>query len=56
LGVSIGFEVEDLAAGKRELSARGVAFKSSAGVELFADPDGTPLYLVESRRNPTAPS
>jgi endonuclease-3 len=54
-GVSIGFQVEDLAARKKELSARGVTFKSSGGLELFADPDGTPLYLAECPRNSAAP-
>ena len=50
-GVSIGFEVEDLAAVRAQLEAEGVSFETSSDefVELayFHDPDGTTLYLMQ---------
>ena len=52
--ISIGFQVKDLAAAVAELRQRGVTIDDSAirddGVDRvvnFADPDGTPLYLIE---------
>jgi catechol 2,3-dioxygenase-like lactoylglutathione lyase family enzyme len=52
--MSIGFRVKDLAAAVDELRQRGVTIDDSAiregGVDRvvnFADPDGTPLYLIE---------
>ena len=50
-GVSIGFEVEDLAAARARLEAEGIGFESTIDefVQLayFHDPDGTTLYLMQ---------
>lgn len=50
-GVSIGFEVEDLAESRALLEARGVDFESASDefVQLayFNDPDRTTLYLMQ---------
>ncbi|OWQ47819.1 hypothetical protein CDL60_09245 [Roseateles noduli] len=50
----LAFEVDDVAAGKRELEAKGVAVEPVRVDELtgkrftfFADPDGLPLELYE---------
>ena len=51
--MSLGFGVQDMAATITELRQRGVALPdppSDAGrdrIVNFADPDGTPLYLIE---------
>jgi DNA-binding IclR family transcriptional regulator len=52
--MSIGFQVKDLAAAVAELRQRGVTIDDSGSREgdrdrivNFADPDGTPLYLIE---------
>ena len=51
--LSIGFEVEDIESATRQLTARGVEFQrfenEEAKFALFSDPDGAPLYLIESR-------
>lgn len=54
--MSIGFGVQDLAATIAELRQKGVAIADPGNVEPgrdrlvhFADPDGTPLYLIEVR-------
>ncbi len=54
-GASIGLRVEDLAAARQTLEARGVEFAwdtDENGVLLagFEDPDGHPIYLVEHVR------
>ncbi len=50
-GVSIGFEVEDLAAARAQLEAEGIGFENASDefVQLayFHDPDGTTLYLMQ---------
>jgi catechol 2,3-dioxygenase-like lactoylglutathione lyase family enzyme len=52
-GMSLGFGVQDLAATITELRQRGVVLPdppTDAGrdrIVNFADPDGTPLYLIE---------
>lgn len=50
--MSLGFQVDDIAAAKKTLESRGVAFEKrvqdrGALIENFSDPDGTPLYLIE---------
>jgi catechol 2,3-dioxygenase-like lactoylglutathione lyase family enzyme len=52
--ISIGFQVEDLGAAVAELQQRGVIIDDGAirdggtdRIVNFADPDGTPLYLIE---------
>ncbi|MBV9329527.1 MAG: VOC family protein [Chloroflexi bacterium] len=53
--MSIGFGVQDLARTVADLRQRGVAIpepKDEPGrdrIVNFADPDGTPLYLIEVR-------
>lgn len=52
--ISIGFAVDSLAKTMKELKAKGVKFSKVANdgpvkLAFFADPDGTPLYLSESR-------
>ena len=54
--ISIGFGVQDLAATIASLRQNGVAIADLGDVEPgrdrlvhFADPDGTPLYLIEVR-------
>jgi len=54
--MSIGFGVQDLAATIASLRQKGVAIADLGDVEPgrdrlvhFADPDGTPLYLIEVR-------
>jgi predicted enzyme related to lactoylglutathione lyase len=54
--MSIGFQVRDLRASISELRQHGVAIDDAAIREAdvdrivnFADPDGTPLYLIELR-------
>lgn len=49
--ISLGLMVDDLDAAIRTLSERGVAFTQVTKTERassasFADPDGTPLYLM----------
>jgi lactoylglutathione lyase len=50
-GVSIGFEVEDLAEARARLEAKGIGFERTTDefVQLayFHDPDGTTLYLMQ---------
>lgn len=50
--MSLGFQVDDIAAAKKTLESRGVTFERrvqdrGALIENFSDPDGTPLYLIE---------
>lgn len=53
IGISIGFEVDDIESAVADLTARGVTFE--AGIRetddlreaSFADPDGTALYLAQ---------
>ena len=50
--MSLGFQVDDLAAAKKTLESRGVTFEKrvqdrGALIENFSDPDGTPIYLIE---------
>ncbi len=51
--LSIGFEVADLEQAMQELGGKGVQFPDGVRVAgylreaAFADPDGTPLYLVQ---------
>ena len=50
--MSLGVQVDDIAAVKKTLESRGVTFEKrvqdrGALIENFADPDGTPLYLIE---------
>jgi catechol 2,3-dioxygenase-like lactoylglutathione lyase family enzyme len=51
--MSIGFQVDDVAAAMKTLESRGVTFEKrvqpdrGALIENFYDPDGTPLYLIE---------
>ena len=51
--LSIGFEVEDMESAARHLTARGVELQrfenEEAKFALFSDPDGAPLYLIESK-------
>jgi lactoylglutathione lyase len=50
-GVSIGFEVEDLAEARARLEAEGISFEGSPDefvkLAYFHDPDGTTLYLMQ---------
>jgi catechol 2,3-dioxygenase-like lactoylglutathione lyase family enzyme len=53
--VSVGFEVESLAASVAELKAKGVTFQRVVDdrptkLAFFTDPDGNPLYLSETAR------
>ena len=50
--LSIGFEVEDIAAAAETLEARGIVFapivdEKATKLAFFNDPDGNPLYLAE---------
>jgi catechol 2,3-dioxygenase-like lactoylglutathione lyase family enzyme len=51
--LSIGFEVADMETAAAHLTARGVALtrfeNEEAKFALFSDPDGAPLYLIESK-------
>jgi hypothetical protein len=51
--LSIGFEVEDMEAAVRQLTAHGVALTSfennEAKFALFADLDGAPLYFIQTK-------
>jgi catechol 2,3-dioxygenase-like lactoylglutathione lyase family enzyme len=54
--LSIGLEVENLESAMADLRARGVDFPSavtddeSVRLAFFRDPDGTPLYLCEVKK------
>ena len=53
-GISIGFAVSDLDSAKAELERKGVKFSRTADdtqvrLAFFADPDGHPLYLSQSK-------
>jgi len=52
-GLSIGFGVDDIDAAKKLLGENGVAYESHEGKSgrllSFRDPDGTPLYFLQSR-------
>ena len=58
IGISIGLEVDDIAAAVLELTAKGIAFPngiretSDLREASFADPDGTSLYLAEIKPQP----
>lgn len=50
--LSIGFEVQDLAAATETLKTQGVNFApimedKATKIANFSDPDGNPLYLIE---------
>jgi catechol 2,3-dioxygenase-like lactoylglutathione lyase family enzyme len=50
--MSLGFQVDDIVSAKTTLESKGVVFEKrvqdrGAIIENFADPDGTPLYLIE---------
>jgi predicted enzyme related to lactoylglutathione lyase len=51
--LSIGFEVEDMESAARHLTDHGVALtrfeNTEARFALFSDPDGAPLYLIQSK-------
>ena len=52
--ISIGFAVDDLDRTMTELKSRGVRFSRVSDdmqvkLAFFADPDGNPLYLAQSR-------
>lgn len=50
-GVSLGFEVESLAAAQAQLEPKGISFETSddefVKLAYFRDPDGTTLYLMQ---------
>jgi catechol 2,3-dioxygenase-like lactoylglutathione lyase family enzyme len=52
-GISIGFGVKDIESAKRLLNEKGLPGDSkegNSGILLsFADPDGTPLYFIQSK-------
>ncbi len=52
-GISIGFGVEDIESAKRLLDEKGVKYDHNEGksgsLVSFADPDGTPLYFMQSK-------
>jgi len=55
--LSIGFDVEDMESAAQHLTGSGVALtrfeNEEAKFALFSDPDGAPLYLIETKaRNP----
>jgi catechol 2,3-dioxygenase-like lactoylglutathione lyase family enzyme len=51
--LSIGFEVPDMEAAVRQLTDNGVALtpfeNDEAKFALFADPDGAPLYFIQTK-------
>src|SRR5690349_4985789 len=51
--LSIGFEVEDMEAAVRHLTTHGVPLTpfetEEAKFALFADPDGAPLYFIQTK-------
>lgn len=54
-GVSVGFGVDSLTASIADLKAKGVTFSRvvedrPTKLAFFADPDGNPLYLSETKR------
>ena len=55
-GISIGLQVPDIDAAKRELESRGVAFPNGIRdteelrIAHFADPDGTALNIIQMKR------
>jgi catechol 2,3-dioxygenase-like lactoylglutathione lyase family enzyme len=55
-GMSIGFGIEDIESAKRLLDEKGVKSYSKedkSGILLsFMDPDGTPLYFMQSKVGP----
>jgi catechol 2,3-dioxygenase-like lactoylglutathione lyase family enzyme len=51
--LSIGFEVDDMASAAERLAAQGVVLtqfeNEEAKFALFSDPDGAPLYLIQTK-------
>lgn len=52
-GISIGFAVEDIESAKKLLDEKGVKSNRNEGKSgsllSFTDPDGTPLYFMQSK-------
>ncbi|MGZ4886111.1 MAG: VOC family protein [Candidatus Aminicenantales bacterium] len=51
--MSIGFGVEDIESAKKLLDEKGVPYDPKEGksgiLVSFTDPDGTPLYFIQSK-------